>query len=240
MRRLGPPGGCAEAYPMADPRSIFLLLAATNALVALAMAFANRRHRRLRSIALWATGNAVAVVAWLLYAFRGPIPFPVSLFGGYAGITAMHLLQISAIINASGGRTSWLLAGGIWALSIASFASDFIIYGAEPRHLVVSASFGIALWTLAPAIVLLCLAHRPKPAYFAAAGLLVANSLVDFYRGVDALFGPNPTATLFDVNIAQTSTFLMEVLSVLGSAVCFLVIARAQPLPAVAAEQRGS
>lgn len=219
-----------------EPRTLFIVLASGNAAVALALALVNTRLRRA-AIGLWCAGNALAVLAWALYALRGSIPFPLSVIGGYGAIIASFLLTFAAVVRVGGRSVPWAILSVLWILSVASLLSDFLAYAGDTRILVVTASFGVAFWTLAPAVALLLTAPSGKrSAYAATSAFLFIAGLSDLYRAFDTIFSAHPTAALLDMNATQSLTFGCALVALLGSSTGFFIIARNAQAPVIRGE----
>lgn len=206
---------------------MFFVLAMGNALMAIAIALVNFRENHSRAMTLWAFGNAAASAAWTLYALRGFIPYPPSVLGGFACIAGAQMLQTAALIEFTGRKVAWVVMFSLFVLSASGLVSDFLLYGGDSRTMVVSASLGVALWMLAPVAVLFALAPSGDAFVYRMTGLFFAASgVIDAYRGIDAIFGANPTSALLDVSVTQSLTFGGAFVAMLGTSLGFMMMTK--------------
>ncbi|HET9029329.1 MAG TPA: GGDEF domain-containing protein [Candidatus Aquilonibacter sp.] len=212
---------------MLDPRTLFVVLAAGNAILAFALGLTNVRGMRLRPVTLWAFGAVAACMGWSVYALRGPIPYDASVVAGYAAISGAYALQLAAIFEFAFVEISPAVIALFWALGVGGVAVDLVSSFGTGPPIIVSASLAVALWVLAPAVTLVLVAPRgQRTIYYMCAGFFAVLFMSALYRGIDTLVSSHPTLHLFEANVTQSLTFFAAFVSMLGTSLCFIILAK--------------
>ncbi|MDE2482881.1 MAG: GGDEF domain-containing protein [bacterium] len=212
---------------MLEPRTMFFVLAVGNTILALAIGLSNASGSRVRALNTWASACALAAAAWGLYALRDVVPFAVSVLGGFGALTLSFLVQTFAIADFTERRLPRTAACVAWLVSVVTLGAVFAVTYGDERTLVIWASLGVGLWTLAPALAFIFFAPlRSRALYRFTAAVLAASAACDAYRGLHATVSTTPTMSLLDINLTQSLTFGMSFVAMMATSLAFLVMGK--------------
>lgn len=205
---------------MFDIRSLFIVMVATNAVLALAL-WVGTNRRLQGGLAPWALSLAAQGVAFVLFAARGTVPDWVSIVVAN-GLIGLSLSLVAAAILAFRGIAAPMLLHVV-AFLVPAFAVGALVHDLGARLIAAN-----TLYAAGEAALLALAWRRVEGVSRGAHGLFVASFALGAVslaaRAAGPLLAPGAIESLFAPNAVQAFSLMSSYMVILLSSVSFLLM----------------